>query len=86
MSDRLERAIRELVAALRDELRDEGRQPDKLLSVDETAALLNVSRSKVYAELAAGRLRSLSIGDRRLVASGAIADYIAAKSPPGAAG
>jgi excisionase family DNA binding protein len=52
-------------------------EPDRLLNVDEARALLNVARSTVYAEMDAGRLRSLKVGKRRLVPSSAIAEFIA---------
>ena len=77
MSDRLAAAVAELVAALRDELRAEAPVPDRLHSIADTADRLGIGRSKVYSLIAAGRLRSLNIGDRRLVSSGAIGDYIA---------
>ena len=51
--------------------------PDRLLSVGEAAAQLGIGRSLVYDLIAAGRVRSLRVGRRRLVPSGAIADYIA---------
>jgi len=50
---------------------------DRLLSVDEAGRQLVIGRSALYAELAAGRLRSLKVGRRRLVPSGAIAGYVA---------
>ena len=46
-------------------------------SVDEAAAMLGIGRSALYAELQAGRLRSVKVGRRRLVPSGAIAARIA---------
>lgn len=52
--------------------------PDRLLSVAEAAAALGVGRSRLYDEIGAGRLRSLVVGRRRLVPSGAIGDYIRA--------
>ena len=55
--------------------------PDRLLSVDEAAALLGIGRSRTYDEIAAGRLRSLRVGRRRLVPSGAIGEYIAEARP-----
>ncbi len=83
MTSRLSAAIGELVDALREELSaGHPTEPDKLLSVDEAATALGVGRSKVYGELAAGRLRSLRIGDRRLVPSGAIRDYVAQLGTP----
>ncbi len=51
--------------------------PDRLLSVDEAARALGVGRSALYGELAAGRLRSLKVGRRRLIPSGAIAERVA---------
>ena len=39
--------------------------------------LLSIGRSALYGELAAGRLRSVKVGRRRLVPSGAIAEYVA---------
>jgi excisionase family DNA binding protein len=83
MSDRLTLALAELAEALREELRAGAvavhGAPDRLLSVDEAAAALGCGRTLVYDEIGAGRLRSLRVGRRRLVPSGAIADYIAAR-------
>jgi excisionase family DNA binding protein len=84
MTDRLSLALAELVEALREELRAEAvaspRAPDRLLSVDEAGATLNLGRSLVYQEIAAGRLRTLKVGRRRLVPAAAIADYIAERA------
>jgi excisionase family DNA binding protein len=81
MSDRLATALAELVAALRAEIAAEAAPdataPDRLLSVDEAAAQLGIGRSRLYDEIAAARVRSVKVGRRRLVPSGAIADYIA---------
>lgn len=80
MSDRLQAAVAELVDALREELRAETeagpRAPDRLLSVDEAAEALGIGRSSVYAEMAAGRLRSLTVGRRRLIPSSAVAERV----------
>ncbi len=82
MSDRLALAISELIEALRETVRTEAaadpRQPDRLLSVDEAASALGLGRSLVYAEIGAGRLRSVKCGRRRLIPAAAISDYIAA--------
>ena len=81
MTPRLEAALHELAEALRDEVRAESAPagaPDRLLSVDEAAALLGIGRSMMYNLVAAQRIRSLKVGRRRLIPSGAIADYIAA--------
>jgi excisionase family DNA binding protein len=85
MSDRLAAAVTELVEALREELRtaavDGPRTPDRLLSIDETAALIGQGRTSIYREIQAGRLRSAKAGRRRLVPESAVTDYIAAMSP-----
>jgi excisionase family DNA binding protein len=85
MSDRLAVALAELLEALRDEMRAEAERdanaPDRLLSVDEAAALLGIGRSRLYDEIAAARVRSVKVGRRRLVPSGAIAEFIAGARP-----
>jgi excisionase family DNA binding protein len=80
VSDRLEAAIRELAAAIRDEVAgaaDPTPAPARLLDVDEAKALLGIGRTALYAELDAGRLTSLKVGRRRLISAAAIAAYIA---------
>jgi excisionase family DNA binding protein len=77
VSARLEAAVAELVAALREEVAPAAPTPDRLLSVDEAAAALSIGRTAVYGELAAGRLRSVRLGRRRLIPSSAISDRIA---------
>jgi excisionase family DNA binding protein len=85
MSDRLSAAVAELIEALREEARADAvghpSAPDRLLSVDEAAAMLGLGRSSLYGEIQSGRLRSLRVGRRRLVAAAAIADYIAGRTP-----
>jgi excisionase family DNA binding protein len=78
MTTRLDAAIAELVAALRDELREAtlAPGPDRMYSISEAAAALGVSRTTAYAELQAGRLRSVKLGRRRLVPASAIAERI----------
>ena len=84
-------AIEELVAAIRAAVTESapfGTVPDRLLSIDEAASALGIGRSRLYNEVGAGRLRSIKIGRRRLVAAGSIADFIAATpaiETPGAA-
>jgi excisionase family DNA binding protein len=84
VSARLEAALAELAEAIREEVRAEveagPRAPDRLLSIDEAATMLGIGRSKVYAEIAAGRLRSCKAGRRRLVPASAIQSYIAERS------
>ena len=85
MSDRLAAALAELVGALRAELHPEAEAgrlaPERLLSVDEAAGLLGIGRSALYGEIGAGRLASVKVGRRRLVPSGAIAEFVAASRP-----
>lgn len=84
MTDRLALAVSELIEALRETVRAEAdaapRAPDRLLSVDEAAAMLGQGRSRIYQEIAAGRLRSCKAGRRRLVSSSAITAYIDERS------
>jgi excisionase family DNA binding protein len=87
MSD-IETATRELVAAIRAEIaasRGGEPQPDRLLSVPDAAHRIGVGRSMLYEEIAAGRLRSMKVGRRRLIPQGAISDYIRNAAPPDAA-
>ena len=68
----------EIIAALTDE--PAAALASRLLSVDEAAAALGVGRTALYGELEAGRLSSLKVGRRRLIATSAIADFIAARA------
>lgn len=47
-----------------------------LLTIDEAAAQLRVSRWSVYNLIRANQLRTVKIGRRRLVPHAAIAEYI----------
>ncbi|HJP89283.1 MAG TPA: helix-turn-helix domain-containing protein [Candidatus Limnocylindrales bacterium] len=81
----LEDAIRAIV---RDELAAIARppEPDRLLDIQDAAAVLGIGRTAAYGEIQAGRLRSLKVGRRRLVSSTALAAYIeAAQSEYGTA-
>ena len=49
----------------------------ELYRVAEVMTLLSLSRSVLYEELRAGRLRSVHVGRTRLVTAAAINDYIA---------
>jgi predicted DNA-binding transcriptional regulator AlpA len=86
MTDRLAVALAELVDALREEARSaapDTNAPDRLLSIPEAcAALGGIGRSSLYAELGSGRVRSIKLGRRRLVPSGAIAAYINERAAP----
>jgi excisionase family DNA binding protein len=80
----VETAVRELVDALRSELTPTSPepQPDRLLSIPDAADALGIGRSSLYEEIASGRLRTLKVGRRRLVPSGAVRDYIQHAAPP----
>ncbi len=49
----------------------------ELMTVEEAARRLAISRSKAYEEIAAGRLHSVTLGRSRRVPRAAIADYVA---------
>jgi excisionase family DNA binding protein len=81
----IETATRELVAALRAEIvaaSVRGPEPDRLLALPDAADALCIGRSMLYGEIAAGRLRTIRVGRRRLVPSSAVNDYIASAAPP----
>lgn len=80
MTDRLEAAVAELVAALRAEVApgpepDRADTPERIYSVEQAAALLAVGRTFLFAEIARGNLRTLKAGRRRLVPASSISDY-----------
>jgi excisionase family DNA binding protein len=51
---------------------------DRLLyRITEAMDVLSVSRSVIYEEMRAGRLRSVKRGRSRLISASAIADYVA---------
>ncbi len=52
----------------------------KAVSVDDAAQLLGLCRSSLYDLLAAGRIRSVKVGSRRLVPTAAIDQFLGA--PP----
>jgi excisionase family DNA binding protein len=83
---RLEAALAELADAIRDEIQTATRPPDgpdRLFSIDSAATMLALGRSAIYAEIGAGRLKSITIGRSRRVPAGSISAYIAAKSSAG---
>jgi excisionase family DNA binding protein len=85
MSERLEAALRELDAAHRNlaaVLLEEAAavrspQPVRLLSVAEVLRATGVARSTLYTEIQTGRLRSISIGRRRLIPADALEAFVA---------
>lgn len=71
-----EQLVAAILAAVNAEAATTEGAPDRLYGIPEAAAALGVGRSAIYDELAAGRLRSVKVGRRRLVPSGAIRLYI----------
>jgi excisionase family DNA binding protein len=76
VSDQVEAAIRALVEALRDELRQE-RPPapvglDPLVSMADAGALLGIHRSAIYPLIESGTLRSVKVGRRRMIVASSI--------------
>lgn len=53
-----------------------GAVPVKLYRIPEAMRLLSLSRSVIYEQIRAGRLRSVTQGRTRLVPAAAIADYV----------
>jgi excisionase family DNA binding protein len=53
------------------------------LSIADTAKALNISRPSVYKEIQNGRLRTFTIGRRRLVSPDSLRDYIAQREKAG---
>lgn len=76
----LRAAVEELVAALLAAVMQAAPAdgPDRLLDIESASTMLGIGRSRLYDEIGAGRLRSIKVGRRRLVPTGAIADFIAA--------
>ena len=84
MADRLDDALAALADALRAEVRAElaerSDSPPELLSIAQAARRLGIGRSRLYAEIGAGGVRSLRIGRRRLIPSDALAEFIGGRS------
>ena len=75
-----EQLVAALLAAVKAEAVTIEGAPERLLSIDLAADALGIGRSATYDLLGAGRLRSVKVGRRRLVPSGAIREYIEAAS------
>jgi excisionase family DNA binding protein len=75
-------ALRPIVAQLVEEALAARRvgpdAPDRLLSVEEASELLGIGRTACYELIARGKLRSVKVGRRRLVAASDLAAYIEA--------
>jgi excisionase family DNA binding protein len=81
VSDRLEAAIAEFAAAIREEVFAAAHSavdapPAALLSIDQAAARAGIGRSLLYGAIGRGQLRSVKVGRRRLVPADAIGDLI----------
>ena len=76
--DRVELAVREFVAALRDELRP-SLEPSALVDLTTAARLLGVSRTSLYVLMDSGALPSRHVGRRRLVPRAALEAYAAGR-------
>jgi excisionase family DNA binding protein len=73
MSERLDRAVCELVAALREELTPAAQpSPPELLDVREAARRVGISRTSLYQLLGRHEVRSIKVGRRRLVPASAL--------------
>lgn len=48
-----------------------------LCTVEETARLLNISRTTVYTQMRTGKLRSVKVGGRRLIPRHTLDKYVA---------
>jgi excisionase family DNA binding protein len=77
---RLDAAVRELVEALREELRTEAeagpRAPDRLYSIAEAAERMSIGRTLAYDLIGRGELGVVRAGRRVLVPGSAISAYI----------
>jgi excisionase family DNA binding protein len=81
MTPASEARIRAAVAELADSIiagldSDPAPKGDRLLSIADAATALGIGRSRLYDEIAAGRIRSIHVGRRRLVPAAAVAEYI----------
>jgi excisionase family DNA binding protein len=54
-------------------------------TVPQAIHALNLSRTTLYAEIKAGRLRSFTVGKKRLIPDEALDEYIAARIAEGGA-
>jgi excisionase family DNA binding protein len=77
VSARLEAALLELAQAIREELAEAAiAAPERLYDLPTAAATIGIGRTRLYAELDSGRLRSVKVGRRRLVPASAIAELL----------
>ena len=77
MSDRLEAAVRELVAALREEMAFAPPiGPRELLSVGSAAERASIGRTLMYSLIQRGDVRSVKAGRRRLIPADSLAEFM----------
>lgn len=57
--------------------------PARLLTVEDAAGFLSVSRSRLYELIAAGELSSVSIGRSRRVSLGDLEEFVESRRRPG---
>lgn len=79
MTARLEAALAELAAALREEVGREaarGHAVPELLSIDRAAEACGIGRTALYGAIGRGEIRTVKVGRRRLVPSDAIAALV----------
>jgi excisionase family DNA binding protein len=61
-----------------DTARDHEPSKPRLLSIKQAVYELGISRTAVYEQITAGKIKTVKIGRRRLISSEAIEDFIAA--------
>jgi excisionase family DNA binding protein len=83
---RIRAALAELGDAIVAALDGPPATPDRLLSVDEASTALGLGRTALYGEVQAGRLRSITVGRRRLIPAAAVAEFIAQRRATAAGG
>jgi excisionase family DNA binding protein len=66
-SSRLATAAAALASALEAQMPNAIEEPDTVLTVDEAAAQLSVSRSLIYTMIRTGQLDSMRVGRRRFI-------------------
>jgi excisionase family DNA binding protein len=79
LSARLEAALAELAAAIVESVAMHsapGSTVERLLAIDEAAAILGIARSTLYGLIGRGEVATLKIGRRRLIPTGSIEHLI----------
>ena len=69
----------DIASAARQEALDQY-HPVQLFRAEKVAALLDISRTKVFELIASGELRSLKIGGSRRIPLSAVEDYVARRT------